>query len=153
MIRLSGEGKRSCVQSKIRLPEEQKTILLGLQCCGTGGTYDCGVCPYFDRAKQSLSTCRTLLHEDILREAQKELDMRALTNARRAERRTQSPKLSESRSYNALYMQRLREKWKAQGLCVQCGKARPVDGKTKCPACALRAAEQRARKREREKSK
>ena len=139
------------MQSKIRLPEEQKMILLGLQCCGTGGTYDCGACPYFDRAKQSISVCRTLLHEDILREVQKELDVKALVNARRADLRAKSPKLDENRSYNALYMKKLREKWKAQGLCVQCGKARPVEGKTKCPACALRAAEQRARKRERER--
>jgi recombinational DNA repair protein RecR len=42
----------------------------------------------------------------------------------------------KKRASSAKYLARMREVWKALGICLICGKAQAIDGQTKCGYCA-----------------
>lgn len=131
-----------------RLPSGAGAVVMGLKCCGVDGTFDCEVCPYWNRSRQSLSICRTLLHEDALRVMKAALgdegngggrlpprEEKAARSAPKKARKKGEADIEEKRAYDRDYGRKRRARFKAMGLCTYCGKVPPVKGLTKCRAC------------------
>lgn len=134
-----------------RLPPGIGTVALGLMCCGVGGTFDCDRCPYWNRSRQSLSVCRTILHEEALGVIRTMAGMELLVEAPRVDVTPQSPLQpqpkpkkkakrvkrtpEQEKDLAKVYKLQRRERLKAAGLCQCCGKAPAIEGITKCVAC------------------
>lgn len=140
--------------SRRYIPDGFMTLYRGLKCCGTDGTYNCGRCPYYALAKNSLSTCRALINKDALRLIDAQLAALGIADpfapdepAKRARKilseEARRRKAESDRRSQEARRKRLRE----AGLCVVCGVFPRREGKCECAACAEKRAAKRAAER------